>query len=166
MTMPDPIHCPHLPSTGPVYRVQIVQAVTTHDAPVSRYLVCARCHERMRATLPASSPDTATAPPPARWHITETAARCFARLIRDARGHRAPRADDIGETEWQDARAALERLTVTATYRERDRRGRTLWRSPPSAYGLRWVVAPATSGDLPDVIWVGAGRPPERAWAP
>jgi hypothetical protein len=160
-----------------VYRVQIVEQRVTRDAPIQRWQVCARCYEALRAVLRAEASEAAPAPSlghPPPWHVTETAARLFARALRDSRRQRAPRADEIGEPEWQDAREELLRIVPTATYRERDRAGRELWRSPPSAYGLRWVVqaelALPTRREkvalVPAVVWVGLSRPPERIWTP
>ena len=66
------------------------------------------------------------------------------------------------------ARGELERLMSGAGYRERDRYGREMWRSPKrTGGGLRWVIDPRVQPpNLPDVIWVGFGAPPARVWAP
>jgi hypothetical protein len=67
-----------------------------------------------------------------------------------------------------DAEDALEAMAPAAAYRERDRYGRELWRSPRrTGGGLRWVIDPRVKApDLPEVIWVGFGAPPSRVWAP
>lgn len=99
-----------------------------------------------------------------KWYLTEHAVECFAHVLRDSRRDRSRAADTSPEY----ASRRLQDLVATATYRETDTSGREIWRSPPSAYGLRWVVSKARrpEGPLPQVIWVGQGKPPERVWGP
>jgi hypothetical protein len=52
----------------------------------------------------------------------------------------------------------------TATHRE-TRVGMQLWRSGRPLQ-LRWLVSFAwrPEGELPQVIWIGQGKPPEKWW--
>lgn len=97
-------------------------------------------------------------PPP--WHITHSACQRYAFALR------WPASDeDIIITR---ATEELTRLAGAASYRERDRYGRELWKSPKrTGGGLRWVIDPRVpAGQLPDVIWVGRGAPAGNVWAP
>lgn len=84
-----------------------------------------------------------------RWHLTEFALRRGAHVLRCS----VDAAEDL-----------LCELMPTATYRETDRAGRELWRSPKSAHGLRWVLD--VDADPPRVVWVGQAAPPEQHWDP
>jgi hypothetical protein len=139
-----------------VYRVRAVKASTRNDAPITDYRVCERCHAAFHAIVgaPASMPEAKLAP---QWEITRAAIERFAHVLRDAArvsGHRA------AEPTLADAEQRLRQLVPTATYRQADAEGRELWRSPPSASGLRWIVQDGR------VLWVGQGRPPDRLWNP
>ncbi len=149
----DAHHCPHLPTTGRVYRVRVVEAVPSRDAPVSDYRVCARCHAALLALVGAPAPMPAVEPAPPAWELTRTAIERFAHVLRDAARVSGQRPV---EPTLADAERRLRELVPTATYRETDSEGRELWRSPPSASGLRWVVQGGR------VLWVGQGRPPDR----
>lgn len=151
----DPHHCPHLPAAGRVYRVRVVEAVPSRAAPISDYRVCARCHAALLALVGA--PEPGHAPPGPHWELTDTAVRRFAHVLRDAARVTGQRPVD---PTLADAERRLRELVPTAKHRETDSEGRELWRSPPSACGLRWVVHEGR------VLWVGQGRPPERLWQP
>ena len=153
----DPRHCPHLPSTGRVYRLRVVEAVPARDAPVSDYRVCARCHAALLALVGAPAPMPPAEPARPTWELTRTAIERFAHVLRDAGRVSGQRASD---PTLVDAERRLRELAPTATYRETDADGRELWRSPPSASGLRWIVQGGR------VLWVGQGRPPDRLWQP
>ena len=91
---------------------------------------------------------------PPRWTLTEFAIRRGAHALRCS----VDAAED-----------RLYELMPTATYRETDRQGRELWRSPKSAHGLRWVLddaRPGPGGQSPRVVWVGQGAPPAEHWDP
>jgi hypothetical protein len=138
-----------------VYRVRIVEAVSSRDAPISDYRVCARCHAAFLALVGAPASMPAAEPERPAWELTRAAIERFAHVLRDAARVSGQRAVD---PTLADAERRLRELVHTATYREMDSEGRTLWRSPPSASGLRWVVQDGR------VLWVGQGRPPERVW--
>jgi len=96
-----------------------------------------------------------------RWYLTDSAVNCFVF---------ARRYPDTNEALRQ-AESELEAMIETAGFRQRDRYGRELWRSPKRTGGaLRWVLDPRpgahSSDKRPRVIWVGFGAPPSRVWAP
>lgn len=97
--------------------------------------------------------------------VTEHAIKCFVRFLRDAT--RAAEALDapITQEKYAWARMRLGELMQTASYRSTDAQGRELWRSPPSAYGLRWLLAYENDRKVRKVIWVGASRPPKAMWS-
>jgi hypothetical protein len=138
----DALHCPHLPTTGRVYRVRVALVVTRVTERADEYLVCDRCHQAAMAAIGASSPQRS----PTDWQLTSDAIAQFAHVasVRD----RSYAADQLRE------------LIPTARMRGRNDVGRELWRSGPKHYGLRWVVQDGR------VLWVGQGRPPERLWQP
>lgn len=95
-----------------------------------------------------------------RWYLTDSAVNCF------VFERRYPDTDAM----LRRAEAELEALMPNAGYRQRDRYGRQLWRSPRRTGGaLRWVVDPRPHHPVdrrPRVIWVGCCAPPGRVWAP
>lgn len=102
-------------------------------------------------------------PPP--WHVTHTAIIEYAFARRWVRSRdEAERDEDVLDR----ALDALEAAQAAAGYRDSDRYGRELWRSPKrTGGGLRWIIDPRVShGERPQVIWVGMGAPPARCWAP
>lgn len=99
-------------------------------------------------------------PPP--WHITHSACERYAHMLRW-------RPTSI-DARIADATNQLEDKMAAATFKERDRYGRELWRSPKRHGGMRWVIDPrrdhtAPVDQLPKVIWVGNGAPPFQVWA-
>lgn len=92
-----------------------------------------------------------------RWYITRAAVEAYLRLRRWADDDKH---FDLAEDELID-------LAATAQHRETDARGRQLWRSGRPLQ-LRWVVSPAArvEGSLPQVVWIGQGRPPSVCWEP
>lgn len=102
-------------------------------------------------------------PPP--WHLTRTALVTYAFARRWTRSRdEADQREDLLDRAEED----LTRLQTGAGFRESDRYGRELWRSPKrTGGGLRWVIDPRMKApDLPQVIWVGFGAPPNGTWAP
>lgn len=102
--------------------------------------------------------------PTARWLLTPHAIEGFAYALRDTRGANVRRPYTPEELEA--AADRLAELVDTAKLRATDAEGRELYRSPKSSYGLRWVVSHSrrSEGNLPQVVWVGLGRPPEQHW--
>jgi hypothetical protein len=96
-----------------------------------------------------------------RWFLTESAVNCFVFVRRYPSDNDAKRQ----------AESELAAMIPAASFRQRDRYGRQLWRSPRRTGGaLRWIVDPRpgahSSDKRPRVIWVGCGAPPFRVWAP
>jgi hypothetical protein len=95
-----------------------------------------------------------------KWYLTDSAVNCFVFARRYPDSDRSMRR----------AEAELEAMMPQAGFRERDRYGRELWRSPRrTGAGLRWVVDPRPTQrreKRPRVIWVGYGAPPISVWAP
>lgn len=170
--MPDRVQCPHLPSLGAVYEVQIAAIGTpsraTHESWSAR--LCARCAEQMRAVVQrdlaqptvaelAAPIDAAFAPRSraGHWYLTRHAVECLMRL------RRLPDADEG----FARAEHELARLAGLAGYKQTDASGRELWRTSKGQGDIRLVVSyeRRPEGPLPQVVWVGQGRPPERHWA-
>lgn len=93
-----------------------------------------------------------------RWYITQHALERYMHLRR---------YDDDADEDFERAERELLELMPTARYRATDSLGRQLWRSGRPLQ-LRWVVSVAKrrEGELPQVVWVGQARPPEKWWAP
>lgn len=140
MNETDRPQCPHIPSTGRVYRVRMSLVQTRVEERVTEYLVCDRCHAAALRAIGAPDPQHAATD----WRLSRAAVEAFAHVLQDSHVR---------------AEARLRKIIPTARHQE-THRGLELWRSPPSAYGLRWLI----DGDL--VIWVGQRRPPERLWNP
>jgi hypothetical protein len=92
-----------------------------------------------------------------RWYITHHAIEryMFARRMPDT------------DAAFERAERELIGLMRTATHRE-TRGDLQLWRSPQhTGRGLRWIVsfAKRPEGELPQVVWVGQGRPPKKWWS-
>lgn len=99
-------------------------------------------------------------PPP--WHVTHSAAKSYAVLMR---------WHVEGEESWAVIERAARELTelMGATkFKARDRHGREIWRSQRSVgRALRWIVDPRVPPPcLPELIWVGRGTPPLQLWSP
>jgi hypothetical protein len=99
------------------------------------------------------------------WHLTTYAVECYARILRGSRGA----IDSYTDAEFARAKRRLTEFVQHAAHRQTDGQGRELWRCPESrerGAGLRWVVSyeRRPEGPLPQVVWVGQGKPPERHW--
>lgn len=99
-----------------------------------------------------------------RTEITLHAVKCFVHFLRDSRRNGPRETGEPTDRELDYARRKLNEILPTATYRETDRQHRELWRSPPRAYNLRWLMI--CERDIRKVVWVGASRPPQSMWAP
>jgi hypothetical protein len=98
--------------------------------------------------------------------LTEHAIKCFVHFLRDSRRNGLRQTGAITPDELSFAKRRLNEIMSTATYRDTDTQGRELWRSPPRAYNLRWLLAYESDRKFRKVIWVGAGRPPPAMWSP
>ena len=159
--MPDRVQCPHLPSLGAVYEVEIAAVGTPGRAAGETWSarVCARCAEQMRAVArPAGVAPAAQRSRAGHWYLTRHAVECLMRLRR------------LPDTDEGFARAEHElgRLAALASYKQTDAAARELWRTSKGQGDIRLVVSyeRRPEGPLPQVVWVGQGRPPERHWQP
>lgn len=98
--------------------------------------------------------------------ITDHAIRCFFRFLQSCTRVAGPINEQITLRQYSWAAFRLRELIPTANYRATDTQGRELWKSPPSAYGLRWLLAYEQDRKIRKVIWVGAMRPPRAMWKP
>lgn len=100
-------------------------------------------------------------PPP--WHNTHNA---IAGLHHVRTRRRLER--DENETVFHELDGALQDIAERAHYVGTDRAGREQWRASKRDHGLRMVVDPRGSNgrQLPKLVWVGQGKPPESVWTP
>lgn len=101
-----------------------------------------------------------TKPP---WHNTHNAISGL-RYVRSRQ-----RLDkDANENEFHALDGALQDIATRAHYLSTDRAGREQWRASKIDHGLRMIVDPrgATGKQLPKLVWVGQGKPPESVWTP
>ena len=91
----------------------------------------------------------------ARWYITAHAVERYMHVRR------------FPEPDFARAERELLALAPSAKLRQTDTQGRELYRSGMPLQ-LRWVVSHAqrVEGPLPQVVWVGQGKPPGRHWTP
>lgn len=101
-----------------------------------------------------------TKPP---WHNTHNAISGL-RYVRS----RARLGKDQNENEFHGLDAELQRIADGAHYSSTDRAGREQWRAHKRDGGLRLIVdaRAASGGQLPKLVWVGQGKPPESVWTP
>lgn len=97
------------------------------------------------------------------WHVTLSAAKRYAFLMR---WEDLPERVLLGRVY-----EALEPRMLRARFKEVDRYGRELWRSPNADSNMRWVVDARREYDGPAIqqarlIWIGQSKPPTNLFAP
>lgn len=89
------------------------------------------------------------------WYITARALADWSRL------------HDYGEADRDRCRTEVLELARHARFERADAIGRHMWRVDPEHGGFRLVVSNAhrAEGKLPQVLWIGKGRPTRWCWS-